>query len=127
MALSGLTFGLSLYDWLAGSVPRDQHFRRYTRTDFAERFPCLDSTGLKAAYTYLDAQTDDARFVLELINGAQTIGAVCLNYCKVTHFTEKNGQLSGAEIKDQVTGETLKVRAAQLVNTTGQLVGRSAK
>jgi len=115
-----INIGLSLYDLLAGSVPKDQHYRRYTCTDFAERFPCLDSTGLKAGYTYLDAQTDDARFVLELINGAQTNGAVCLNYCQVTHFIERNGQLSGAEIQDQVTGETLKVRAAQLVNTTGQ-------
>lgn len=115
-----LNIGLTFYDFLAGSVPKDQHYRRYTRSEFAERFPCIDSAGLKSGFTYLDAQTDDARFVLELIDGAQTIGAVCLNYCKVTHFTEKNGQLSGAEIKDQVTGETVKVDAAQLVNTTGQ-------
>jgi glycerol-3-phosphate dehydrogenase len=115
-----LNIGLSLYDFLAGSVPKDQHYRRYTRTDFAKRFPCLDSAGLKAGYTYLDAQTDDARFVLELIDGAQALGAVCLNYCKVTHFIEKKGQLCGAEIQDQVTGETVKVHAAQFVNTSGQ-------
>ena len=115
-----LNIGLSLYDFLAGSVPKDQHYRRYTRADFAGRFPCLDSAGLKAGYTYLDAQTDDARFVLELIDGAQTLGAVCLNYCKVTRFIENNGQLGGAEIQDQVTGETAKVYAAQIVNTSGQ-------
>ena len=115
-----LNIGLSLYDFLAGSVPKDQHYRRYTRADFAERFPCLDSAGLKAGYTYLDAQTDDARFVLELIDGAQTLGAVCLNYCKVTRFIENNGRLCGAEIQDQVTGETAKVHAAQIVNTSGQ-------
>jgi len=115
-----LNIGLTLYDLLAGSVPKDQHYRRYTRTDFIERFPCLDSAGLKAGYTYLDAQTDDARFVLELIDGAQAIGAVCLNYCKVTRFIESKGQLSGAEIQDQITGETVKVHAAQLVNTSGQ-------
>jgi glycerol-3-phosphate dehydrogenase len=114
-----LNIGLSLYDFLAGSVPKDQHYRRYTRSDFAERFPCLDSAGLKAGYTYLDAQTDDARFVLELIDGAQTLGAVCLNYCKVTRFIENHDQLCGAEIQDQVTGEIAKVHAAQLVNTSG--------
>jgi len=84
----------------------------------------------------LDAQTDDARFVLELIDGAQAIGAVCLNYCKVTRFLEKNGKLSGAGIQDQVTGETAEVYAAQIVNTSGQwsadlqhkqLVGRFSK
>jgi len=115
-----LAIGLTLYDFLAGSVPKDQHYRRYTRTDFAERFPYLDSAGLKAGYTYLDAQTDDARFVLELIDGAQAIGAVCLNYCKVTRFIEKIGQLCGAEIQDQVAGETALVHAAQFVNTSGQ-------
>ncbi|MDD5460905.1 MAG: glycerol-3-phosphate dehydrogenase/oxidase [Methylococcales bacterium] len=115
-----LSIGLMIYDWLAGTVPRDQHHRRLTPTEFAERFPCLDNTGLKAGYTYLDAQTDDARFVLELINGAQTAGAVCLNYCKVIGFVEVNGQLCGAEIYDNVSGETTMVHAAQLVNCTGQ-------
>ena len=115
-----LNIGLILYEWLAGTVPRDQHYRRYTRTDFAQRFSCLDSTGLKAGYTYLDAQTDDARFVLELIDGAQALGAVCLNYCKVTPFLENNGHLCGAIIQDQVTGEMANVYAAQLVNSIGQ-------
>ena len=115
-----LNIGLTLYDFLAGSVPKDQHYRRYTRSEFAERFPCIDSAGLKSGFTYLDAQTDDARFVLELIDGARAIGAVCLNYCKVTRFIEKNSQLCGAEIQDQVTGETVKVDAAQFVNTAGQ-------
>ena len=115
-----LNIGLTLYDFLAGSVPKDQHYRRYTRTDFAEHFPCLDSNGLIAGFSYLDAQTDDARFVLELIDGAQTVGAVCLNYCKVTGFLENNGQLCGAEIQDKVSGETTKVYATRLVNSTGQ-------
>jgi glycerol-3-phosphate dehydrogenase len=115
-----LNIGLTLYDWLAGIVPKDQSYRRYTRTDFAERFPCLDSNGLIAGFSYLDAQTDDARFVLELIDGAQSIGAVCLNYCKVTRFIENNGLLCGAEMQDQVTGETVKVHAVQFVNTAGQ-------
>jgi len=115
-----LNIGLTLYDFLAGSVPKEQHYRRYTRTDFAERFPCLDSDGLIGGFSYLDAQTDDARFVLELIDGAQAIGAVCLNYCKVTGFLEHNGRLCGAEIQDNVSGETTKVYATQFVNTTGQ-------
>jgi len=115
-----LNIGLSLYDFLADSVPKNQQYRRYPRNDFAGRFPCLDSTELQAGFTYLDAQTDDARFVLELIDGAQVIGAVCLNYCKVTRYIENNGQLCGAEIQDQVTGETALVHAAQFVSATGQ-------
>ena len=115
-----LSIGLTIYDWLAGIIPKDQHYRRYTRTDFAERFSCLDGTELKSGFTYSDAQTDDARLVLELIDGAQAAGAVCLNYCKVTSFVEVKGQLCGAEIHDIVSGETIMVHASQLVNCTGQ-------
>ncbi|MDD5319577.1 MAG: FAD-dependent oxidoreductase [Methylococcales bacterium] len=115
-----LNIGLILYYWLAGTVPKNQGYRRHTRTDFSERFSYLDSTELKAGYTYFDAQTDDARFVLELIDGAQAIGAVCLNHCKVTGFVEHKGQLYGAEIQDNVSGETAMVYATQLVNCTGQ-------
>ena len=114
-----LNIGLSLYDFLAGSIPKEQHYRRYARSDFAERFPCLDSAGLTAGFTYLDAQTDDARFVLELIDGAQAIGAVCVNYCQVTRLIEHNGRLDSAELRDHVTGETTLVQAAQFVNTAG--------
>lgn len=115
-----LNIGLILYEWLAGTVSKDQHYRRHTRIDFAGRFPCLDSNGLTAGFSYFDAQTDDARFVLELIDGALAIGAVCLNYCKITGFIELNGQLCGAEIHDIVSGETAIVNATQLVNCTGQ-------
>jgi len=58
--------------------------------------------------------------VLELIDGAQAIGAVCLNHCKVTGFVEHKGQLYGAEIQDNVSDETAMVYATQLVNCTGQ-------
>ncbi|MFZ2170763.1 MAG: glycerol-3-phosphate dehydrogenase/oxidase, partial [Methylococcaceae bacterium] len=115
-----LNISLILYYWLAGTVPKNQGYRRHTSTDFAQNFSCLDSTGIKAGYTYFDAQTDDARFVLELIDGAQTNGAVCLNYCKVTGFVEQNGQLCGAEIHDNIGGKSTMVYATQLVNCTGQ-------
>lgn len=119
-----LRIGLMLYDLLARNVPGDQRYRRYARCDFAGRFPCLDSDGLIEGFSYLDAQTDDARFVLELIDGAQTLGAVCVNYCQVTALLERNGQLYGATIQDQVSGETTRVYAERIVNTTGRWATR---
>lgn len=115
-----LTIGLTLYDLLAGSIPDSRRFHRYTSADFAERFPFLDCAGLQAGYTYFDAQTDDARLVIELIAGAHMSGAVCMNYCKVTGFSENNGKLNGASIQDRVTGESGTVYASQIVNTCGQ-------
>ncbi|CAA9891029.1 Glycerol-3-phosphate dehydrogenase [Candidatus Methylobacter favarea] len=115
-----LKIGLSLYDLLAGIVQKDQAYHRYSRSDFIKRFPFLVPEHLIEGFTYFDAQTDDARLVLELIDGARTNGAVCLNYCKVMRFLENNGQVCGAEIRDETNGETAKIRAAQVVNTTGR-------
>jgi glycerol-3-phosphate dehydrogenase len=119
-----LAVGLMLYDGLAGSIGGEQGFHRYGAREFAGRFPCLRTDGLKAGFTYLDAQTDDARLVLELVAGAANAGAVCVNYCKATDFLERNGKLSVAVLVDQITGETVTVEARQCVNTTGQWASR---
>lgn len=115
-----LAIGLSLYDGLAGSIGGEQGFHHYGGRRFAERFPFLRTDGLKAGFTYLDAQTDDARLVLELVMGATNAGAVCVNYCKASDFLEQDGKLSSARVTDQITGESIQVRAKQFVNTAGQ-------
>jgi glycerol-3-phosphate dehydrogenase len=114
-----LKIGLLLYDLLASTVPKIQTYRCHSHGEFAERFPCLEATGLKAGFTYFDAQTDDARYVLELIAGAQDSGAICLNYCRVNRFLENGDRLCGAVCQDQVTGEKTAVGAALIVNTAG--------
>lgn len=119
-----LALGLILYDGLAGSIGGEQGFRHYQGRQFAERFPFLRTDGLKAGFTYLDAQTDDARLVLELVAGAAKAGAVCVNYCKAADFREQNGKLSAAVVTDQTSGESITVRARQFVNTAGQWAGR---
>ena len=120
-----LKAGLTLYDFLAGTLTTGQAHRRFSQTLFSERFPCLNPTSLTGGFTYLDAQTDDARFVLELIDGAISAGAVCVNYCKVTDFIENNGQICGAKIQDRVDGNTAEVYARQIVKATGQWITES--
>jgi glycerol-3-phosphate dehydrogenase len=115
-----LKVGLMLYDFLAGTLGSGQVHRHFNRSAFSERFPCLNPALLTNGFTYSDAQTDDARLVLELIDGALSAGAVCVNYCKVTDFIEDNGQVCGAKVQDQVDGKTAVVHARQIVNTIGQ-------
>lgn len=115
-----LKVGLMLYDYLADSLNSSQAHRYFTPNQFAERFPCINPISLKYGFTYLDAQTDDARYTLELIDGALSAGAVCLNYCKVTELIENNGQLCGARIHSSVEHKTVDIFARQIVNTTGQ-------
>jgi glycerol-3-phosphate dehydrogenase len=115
-----LKLGLMLYDFLAGTLGSGQAHRHFNRSAFSKRFPCLNPALLIDGFTYADAQTDDARLVLELIDGALSAGAVCVNYCKVTGFIEDKGRVCGAKIEDKVDGKTTEVYARQIVNTIGQ-------
>jgi len=120
-----LKLGLMLYDFFAGMLSSDQAHRHFNRVAFAERFPCLDPVLLIGGFTYADAQTDDARLVLELIDGALSAGAVGMNYCKVTGFIKDGGKVSGAKIQDRVGGKIAEVYARQIVNVTGQWTAES--
>lgn len=111
--------GLKLYDFLAG-LPEAHRYKAYTANDFSRRFPCLEVLGLKQGFSYFDAQTDDARLVLELIAGAIKKGAVCVNYCLLTDFIEQNGILNGAKILDVITNTSGTVYATQIVDTMGR-------
>lgn len=115
-----LKLGLMLYDFFAGTLGSSQGHRHFSRSEFMERFPCLNPALLTDGFTYADAQTDDARLVLELIDGALSAGAVCVNYCKVTGFIDDRGQVCGARVQDMVDDKTAVVYARQVVNTIGQ-------
>ncbi|MGB8411123.1 MAG: glycerol-3-phosphate dehydrogenase/oxidase, partial [Gallionella sp.] len=125
-----LKAGLMLYDLLAGLSARfragaDLAHRHFDRAAFAERFPALNSDGLKGGFTYCDAQTDDARLVLELIAGAMDAGAVCVNYCRLTGLIESGGQACGATVLDKLNDEGAQVLARQIVCATGQWTAAS--
>lgn len=115
-----LKLGLTLYDFMAGRAKPEMRHRHFSRKRFAALFPIINPTALKRGFTYPDAQTDDARLVLELIAGAMTAGAVCVNYCKVTDFCETNGKVCGARIQDMQQGGAGEIRARLVVNATGQ-------
>jgi glycerol-3-phosphate dehydrogenase len=115
-----LKAGLMLYDFLAANPLRNMAHHYFNSKEFSGRFPALDTAGLKGGFTYGDAQTDDARLVLELISGAMAAGAVCVNYCKLTSLTENKGQVSGASLLDQLSGTSVDINALQIVYATGQ-------
>lgn len=114
--------GLMIYDWFAGDSNPTMHHRHLNQKRFTEHFPALDPSSLKGGFTYADAQTDDARLVLELISGAIDAGAVAVNFSKMTQILETDGQAVGAIINDQLTGSEQKIQAKQIVNATGQWI-----
>ncbi len=120
-----LKFGLTLYDFFAGKLFSKNAHRHFNINTFAELFPNLNTGDLKGGFIYTDAQTDDARLVLELISGAIEQGAVCVNYCRLTELIEQNGKVSGALVQDQTNNTGVQISAKQIVNTTGQWTSTS--
>lgn len=121
-----LKAGLALYDLLARRPAPAMSHRRFDRAAFAERFPVLEPAGLKGGYTYADAQTDDARLVLELVDGALAHGAACVNYCRMERLVEQGGRAAGAVLRDGLSGGEIAVSARQFVNATGNWMAHEA-
>ncbi|MBI5006241.1 MAG: glycerol-3-phosphate dehydrogenase/oxidase [Nitrosomonadales bacterium] len=115
-----LKAGLTLYDALAGFPGEPMQHHHFWQQGFSQHFPFLNESGLHGGFTYGDAQTDDARLVLELVAGAQAHGAVCVNYAQLHVWNEQDGQVCGATVQDVVGGGTSQVSARQCVSTAGQ-------
>ncbi|PSJ16563.1 glycerol-3-phosphate dehydrogenase/oxidase [Nitrosomonas supralitoralis] len=115
-----LKLGLSLYDILASETSPSMHHCYFDAKQFSAHFPIIKEDTLKGGFTYADAQTDDARLVLELIAGAMDADACCVNYCRLVELSETNGKVDGAIIQDQLTQKKQQIGAKQIVFTTGQ-------
>src|SRR5688572_31112197 len=87
------SFGLRLYDWLAGVKPEDQR-RMLTRKQTLKAEPLLKPDDIKGSGLYAEYRTDDARLTIEIIKTAARNGADILNYCEVTSFVYENTRLT---------------------------------
>ncbi|HBZ29935.1 MAG TPA: glycerol-3-phosphate dehydrogenase/oxidase [Nitrosomonas nitrosa] len=119
VGLLRMKLGLMLYDFLAAGQRTAMRHRFFNRLHFSERFPWLNNQSLKGGFTYADAQTDDARLVLELVNGAMDAGAVCVNYCRLTSLRENEGRAAGANVHDLLTNSEHEIHARQIVYAAG--------
>lgn len=110
--------GLWLYDLLAG-FPRGATHRRISREEALNMAPHLKPEGLRGAYLYYDARTNDTRLTVEVLTSALRGGAVAANYTKATGLVKERGRVVGAHVDDTLTGERFMVRATNVVNATG--------
>lgn len=111
--------GLKLYDALAlGSGARLS--RQVSKRNLHDRFPQLSPRGFSGGVSYMDAQFNDSRLVIELVRTAVEANAIVLNHAKVVAFDRNADQrLQGLEFVDQETGKTHKIRTKAIVNATG--------
>jgi len=111
--------GLKLYDWLSGRASFGPS-RYLSRRKLRARMPSVANAGLAGAVEYFDGQFDDSRFNFDLIQTAAAQGATPLNYCGVTALIKNaDGQLSGVEVDDTVSGERFEISARVIINATG--------
>ena len=111
-----LQVGLSLYDILA----RERQHHYYDAGEFIQMVPYINPEGLKGGFRFLDAQVDDSRLVLRLINESVASGASALNYTAVRRINRnEEGYVSGVELEDVETHEFRIVSSSAVINATG--------
>jgi len=111
-----LKVGLSLYDLMA----RERQHEFYDTEAFLQRMPFIKPEGLTGGFFYVDAQVDDSRLVLRLIDESVADGALALNYTTVTELLRNNdGDINGVLIKDTETRETKMLSSLAVINATG--------
>jgi glycerol-3-phosphate dehydrogenase len=122
--------GIALYDMLGGARNMPAH-RHLTRTGALRLVPALRADALRGAIRYYDAQIDDARHTMEIGRTAASYGAAIATSTRVTGFLREGERVVGAHVTDLESGESLTVRASQVINATGvwtdevqELVGR---
>lgn len=119
----GTSFGLWIYDLLAG-VKKEDRRKMLSRQRCLEVESLLRNEGLLGGGIYAEYRTDDARLTIEVIKTAIRHGATALNYAEVMDFMEENGRLVGVNYLDHSTGDTQQVKATSIVNAAGPWVDK---
>ncbi|MBM4458429.1 MAG: glycerol-3-phosphate dehydrogenase/oxidase [Chloroflexi bacterium] len=112
--------GLTIYDLLA----LQWSHRRYSAEDFRMLAPHIAADRLKGGFRYGDAQTDDARLVLRVIQEALAAGGAALNYVCAETVLCTAGQATGVRLRDRVANRTVEANGRVIVNATGAWADR---
>lgn len=112
-----LQAGLLAYDLMAG---RRRH-RVLDAGEVRDLAPRIRELGLQGGLVYPDAQTDDARLTLRVIQEALAAGtgSAALNYARADVWRDENGRVRGVKVQDRAGQRMAEARAAVVVNASG--------
>jgi glycerol-3-phosphate dehydrogenase len=112
--------GLVLYDAMEGTKRPVPHHKHLTVRGALRLAPGLKPSGLAGALLYYDAQTDDARYTVTVARTAAAHGALIANRVSAQKLLRGDeGQVVGARVRDEETGQELEVRAKRVVLCAG--------
>lgn len=110
-----MKLGLWLYDLMA----RKRRFKSLSPSQLSMLAPRIREQGLRGGFWYPDAQTDDARLTLRVIQEAQADGGQAVNYAQATELLFKDGAVCGLMVKDRIQGDEHRVNARLVINAAG--------
>ena len=84
--------------------------------------PGVNRRSLKGSLTYYDAQFDDARLGIALMQTAHAYGADVINYMQAVEMTTDGRRIQSVTLRDQETQETFTVQAKVFFNCAGPWV-----
>src|SRR4051812_21750343 len=83
--------------------------------------------GIKRAFTVPDASIDAWKTVWSLARGATEHGARILTYHRVVDLHRENGAVTGARVRNELTGEELDIDAGFTLNASGAWAAQIVK
>lgn len=110
--------GLTLYGFFAknDSMPKAEWLNK---KETFEHIPTL-TPKLHSSVMYYDGQLDDARYCLALAHSADEAGAAVVNHASIINFQKNNnGKLTTAIVKDNLSENSISVKAKLFINCTG--------
>lgn len=111
-----LNIGLSIY----GLMALEKQHTYFNKKEFIELVPDVKKNQLVGGFQFLDAQVDDARLVLRLINESVESGGSAVNYTKVTEIVRNpDGMVTGVKVEEEEAGETKLFSTELVINATG--------
>jgi glycerol-3-phosphate dehydrogenase len=127
-----LNAGLTVYDLLSFDRNRlddpDKHMaahRRISAADALKLEPRLKPEGLSGAMLYYDCQMySPERLGLECLIDAAGHGASVANYAEAVSFQRDGMKITGAHVRDTISGASVEVQAKTFVNAAGPWADR---
>lgn len=118
--------GLKIYDKLAGDLGLGPS-EHLSKEETLEHIPTLEPEDLDGGIIYHDAQFDDSRLAVNLLQTLFDEGGVGINYMEVTGLLKANNLVSGVKVKDREGIHDFDLQARAVINATGAFTDRIRK